>query len=423
MSLKENLFDPSLTQTSLLFVPFKKLNQKEGGNSTSNKKEEFFDKSNLQRRFQKSDENSITSMSIMKATRLKRERTAFEERLKNEKKNKINLFRKYRTGELPDINISYSEYIIPLQGLCLLDTTIAKELLFNLFQCLFPQIQTKMDSSEITKDLIKSIESMTNLSKDSPPLISFLLDICLSHKELSLSLTPDLIKDVGVKAMNSSQSAMLLEEQITLLKKRLIQEKKYKPSLLHSHWIELAKLYKNLGEEDIVKSLFKNKVADSSVTKNAIDDEFNFEFKEAFEKFQNGLKIYKAGWNVPNTKPNDSEVEFWEEEQYQCLKQLKNWDMISDSLIKDFTTGNKSLDDLWNFTNDDTFSLFVESSLKSKKVQLKNFVKHAFDFPQQKEFLEKNYSSELALLSLRDEKIDQLKFYLNLSYDDFIDKW
>eukprot|EP01080_Neovahlkampfia_damariscottae_P000233 gene233-4479_t len=421
-TFKENLFDPSLTQTSLLFVPFKKLNQKEGTSSSSRKKETF-DKSTLRSRFNKADENEITSMSIMKATKLKREKNAFEERLKNEKKNKINLYRKYRTGELPDINIPYSEYIIPLQALCLLDTKIAKELLLNLFDSLFPQIQSKMDSTDISKSLIKSIDSMSSLSKDCPPLISFLLDICLSHKELSLSLTPDLIKEIGIKSMNASQSAMLIEEQITRLKRKLIQQKSYIPSLLHPHWIELAKIYKDIGEEDIVKSLFKNKIADSSVTKTAIDDEFNFEFKEALSKFQKGIQLYKQNWNSERTKPNDCEVQFWEEEQYQCLKQLKNWDTISDSLIKDFTTDDKSLSDLWKFSNEDIFPLFIESSLKTKKVQLKNFVKNSFDFPEQKEFLEKNHSIDLAMLSLRDDKIDQVKYYLNRSYDEFIEKW
>ncbi len=42
------------------------------------------------------------------------------------RENKVRLYRHYRTGELPDIEISRSALVYPLQALCLVDSETAK---------------------------------------------------------------------------------------------------------------------------------------------------------------------------------------------------------------------------------------------------------------------------------------------------------
>ena len=55
-------------------------------------------------------------------------------------KKSVGLYRKYRVGELPDIQIDYKDVLLPLMALIKSDTTIATEIFVELF-------------SEIYKDL------------------------------------------------------------------------------------------------------------------------------------------------------------------------------------------------------------------------------------------------------------------------------
>ena len=48
-------------------------------------------------------------------------------------KKQFGLFRKYRVGELPDIQINHKDIILPLMALVKADTTIATEIFVEVF--------------------------------------------------------------------------------------------------------------------------------------------------------------------------------------------------------------------------------------------------------------------------------------------------
>jgi hypothetical protein len=58
-------------------------------------------------------------------------------RKENKAKNKFVVYRKYKEGELPYIVIQISDLLKPLQGLCLLDTTVASNLFGILYDALY----------------------------------------------------------------------------------------------------------------------------------------------------------------------------------------------------------------------------------------------------------------------------------------------
>ena len=60
---------------------------------------------------------------------------------KETRQKKITLFRKYREGELPDIEIKYKEILDPLQSLARRDIDIARQLLTLIFASLYSKMK------------------------------------------------------------------------------------------------------------------------------------------------------------------------------------------------------------------------------------------------------------------------------------------
>jgi DNA-dependent protein kinase catalytic subunit len=57
------------------------------------------------------------------------------------KKDKINMLRTYRMGDIPDIQIDFKDIILPLMVLVQKDSTIATEVLVELFTEIYKQIK------------------------------------------------------------------------------------------------------------------------------------------------------------------------------------------------------------------------------------------------------------------------------------------
>jgi hypothetical protein len=90
-------------------------------------------------------------------------RTAQQKRQQQSKhKNRVNIYRKYRTGELPDICITHLDIIRPLQALCLKDGKLAGLVFNTLFESLYSVVEddSNVEISDIHQHLRKSIYTM-----------------------------------------------------------------------------------------------------------------------------------------------------------------------------------------------------------------------------------------------------------------------
>ena len=56
-------------------------------------------------------------------------------------KKSVGLYRKYRTGELPDIQINYKDVLLPLMALIKGDTTIATEIFVEVFSEIYKPLK------------------------------------------------------------------------------------------------------------------------------------------------------------------------------------------------------------------------------------------------------------------------------------------
>ena len=67
------------------------------------------------------------------------QRSQFIDRQVKQRKNRVNLYRQYRIGELPDIQIDFKDMLMPLMAIARADSTIATEVFVEIFKELYSQ--------------------------------------------------------------------------------------------------------------------------------------------------------------------------------------------------------------------------------------------------------------------------------------------
>ncbi|KAL9649605.1 hypothetical protein ABK040_003282 [Willaertia magna] len=436
-TLKDILSAPSLSQTSLLFTPFKSIGGSNNNNNTtgntSNSQQQQTQQSEmsapfLRRRFLKLKESTMTQYQARRAVRLKREKEAWESRLKIARKNRITMYRKYRTGELPDIQIAIREVITPLQALCLSDVTVSKQLFTTIFNSLYPLMGEKLSAQQailLRKSIHETMHLMFKQSPDSSLLISSLFSVCLEHEELQAPtsgiLSPKLIRQVSLQSYNIELGILLLEHLIEydLISNNTEDEAR----MIIEAWIELGKMYKSIDEEDIVRSIFEYHVAQQDSTKRALTDELEGRYNSALKTYGQGIAQWDNGWQSHDDPPLEEEVEFWREQRLECLRKMNQWDSLDAELNNDFA---EDMDKIWSHENADYFlRLYIDSNLKinEKWLALQQFIENSMQNPQRREILENKFSDRLSYLSLFMNNYEKSKSYVADSYADFLLTW
>jgi len=60
-----------------------------------------------------------------------------------QRKNQVSLYRKYRIGELPDIQIDFKDVLMPLMAIVRTDSTVATEIFVEIFQEVYKESREK----------------------------------------------------------------------------------------------------------------------------------------------------------------------------------------------------------------------------------------------------------------------------------------
>ncbi len=74
-------------------------------------------------------------------------------------KKSVGLYRKYRVGELPDIQINYKDVLLPLLALIKQDTTIATEIFVEVFSEIYKNSNEKDTRVKLGEGVKKVLNS------------------------------------------------------------------------------------------------------------------------------------------------------------------------------------------------------------------------------------------------------------------------
>ncbi|KAK9971873.1 hypothetical protein ABG768_025216 [Culter alburnus] len=379
----------------------------------------------LRRRFlkDKEKENIRFAKKEIQSQRTERKRRAD---LKIRQDAQVTLYRSYRVGDLPDIQIQYSSLIAPLQALAQRDATLAKQLFSSLFAGVLVEMEKSKpdkETSNILKDLVQTLNTFLNMSTAYfPPFISCVQDMSYQHKAL-LGVEPALVSASCLASLQQPMGILLLEE--SLLRgtgtseeppsKRARGKRELPPDT--ERWIHLAKLYRSLGDYDVVRGIFSGKIGTKSITFTALQAEAKSDYAEAVKLYNEALNI--EDWN--DGEPSNTEKDFWEIAALEAYNHLTEWKSLQYCATVNIDDNSPvNLEKMWTepFYVDTYLQYMMRSMLKQLQLgertqDLLSFVDAAMKMEEHKVIMETHYSQELSLLYILQEDYDRAKYYAN----------
>ncbi|XP_019943216.2 DNA-dependent protein kinase catalytic subunit isoform X1 [Paralichthys olivaceus] len=387
----------------------------------------------LRRRFLKDQEKVSIGYAHkeIQQQRQKKEQKA-DQRLRKEAQ--VTLYRNYRVGDFPDIQIPYSSLITPLQALAQRDPILAKQLFSSLFAGVLQEMEKHKpgESGRIKEELRCNMNTfLSNSTLCFPPFIGCVQDMCYQHKELQ-QLDPAAISSTCLVSLQQPSGILLLEDSLLHAgvhdgppAKRSRGCKEIPPDT--KKWIHLARLYRSLEDYDVVRSIFGGKVGTKSITCAALQAEANTDFAEA-------VKLYNEALNTDDWsdgEPTDSEKDLWEVAAMEAYSHLTEWKSLQYcSTVYIDESSPPDLEKMWSkpLYQDMYLQHMIRSMLKQLQMgesdqTLLSFVDKAMRVEERKKLLESHYSQELSLLYILQEDFDRAKYYTNYAMQLFIESY
>nr|XP_061809878.1 DNA-dependent protein kinase catalytic subunit-like [Nerophis lumbriciformis] len=387
----------------------------------------------LRRRFLKNQDESLifAQKEIQKQKRLKEQKA--DQRLRKEAQ--VTLYRNYRVGDFPDVQIPYSSLIAPLQAVAQRDPILAKQLFSSLFTGILQEMETqkpRQQAIEIKEDLRCTLNKFLDKSTLCfPPFIACVQDMCYRHKDL-LHIDPSLISSTCLASLQQPSGVLLLEEGLLHVgiqdeppAKRSRGRKEIPPDT--KKWVHLARLYRDLEDYDVVRGIFAGKVGTKPITSAALQAEASTDFAEAAKLYDEALNT--KDWT--DGEPTESEKDFWEiaaMEAYNHLTEWKSLQYCSTFYINE--NSPSSLENMWlePLYKEMYLPHMIRSMLKLLQLgeqdqSLLGFIDQAMKVEERKKLLESHYSQELGLLYILQEDYDRAKYYTNSAMQLFVESY
>ncbi|XP_068566169.1 DNA-dependent protein kinase catalytic subunit [Cebidichthys violaceus] len=389
----------------------------------------------LRRRFLK-DQEKVSLTYAHKEIQQQRQKKVDKADQRLRKEAQVTLYRSYRVGDFPDIQIPYSSLIAPLQALAQRDPILAKQLFSSLFAGILQEMEThktREESRRIKKELRCSMN--TFLSKSTlcfPPFIACVQDMCQQQKELH-QLDPAAISSTCLMSLQQPSGILLLEEGLLShaggqgepSAKRSRGRKEIPPDT--NKWIHLARLYRSLEDYDVVRGIFGGKVGTKLITCAALQAEANTDFADA-------VKLYNEALNTEHWsdgEPTDSEKDFWEIAAMEAYSHLTEWKSLQ--YCSTVNIDENSPPDLERMWSEPLYQeMYLQHMIRSMLKQLQlgevdqtllSFIDKAMRVEERKKLLESHYSQELSLLYILQEDYDRATYYTNYAMQLFMQNY
>ncbi|KAI8098597.1 uncharacterized protein BX664DRAFT_288171 [Halteromyces radiatus] len=392
----------------------------------------------LRRRYVRSTPESTSSFFIRRQERLKKDLQKYMFLQKQMREKKVTMYRQYRVGELPDIQIKYRELIEPLQALGRYDLGIARLLYSQLIVAIGTNAERNASKENYKSDMVAVVADHLASSKlFFPTTIGSFLRIVFEFG--THALDSELIKSVSERSSNHYLGIALLERQIgqgTSLgvesaskRARLTTNQKLRASL--QEWIGLASFYQDIDEPEMFEGLYRTHVASKELPKRAVNAKLSGDIALSCNLFQEAMDLHHE-----DTDPK--EYDLWAKEGLRCFEQLTQWDDVSYNVTNDLS-GN--FGQLWNKEYMVPYMhYFLRSNVKLRKGILDEnnnlipwtsdnpnplipFMKDAIQSNDKLTYLIDNHATEISLAAIYEDDFDRARHYIRQSYDPLHITW
>uniref|UniRef100_A0A803TIR6 DNA-dependent protein kinase catalytic subunit n=1 Tax=Anolis carolinensis TaxID=28377 RepID=A0A803TIR6_ANOCA len=392
----------------------------------------------LRRRFLK-DQEKLSLIYARKGVAEQKQEKEIKTQMKMKQDAQVTLYRKYRQGDLPDIQIEYSSLITPLQGVAQRDPTLAKHLFSSLFSGILEEMEkskSQFEKNSIIQQLIQDFNHfLTATVLYFPPFIACIQEMSYQHKEL-LDLNASSVSTSCLASLQQPVGILLLEQALVCLSpqeeeeegppsKRMRGKREVSPDV--NRWIELAKLYRSIGEYDALQGIFSGKIGTKEITRKALIAEARSDYAEAAKHYDEALST--QDW--PDEEPTEAEKDFWELASLECYNRLTEWKSLEYcSTVNIDNTQPPDLNKTWSdpFYQEVYLPYLIRSKLKvllhgENDQSLLTFIDEAMKTEQRKALIEMYYSQELSLLYILQDDFDRAKYYVSNAMQVFMQSY
>ena len=389
----------------------------------------------LKRRFVKGHEASTVFFQKqgMRKRQLREDYLKFQ---KVSRGNKVVMYRQYRTGDLPDIQIKHSELIRPLQALAQRDDKVARLLFSTLFTSIFSDLHKYLSGHEVDltkKEVQETINGILKTTQRySPPFIAAIMDISLKQdSSLHFYLEPTLVSTSCLVSCQQLAGIMVLENQLlqsgggsdTSRSKRA-RGAMQAPNEETAVWIELGRLYRSIEDFDTLRGIFGSQIGTQEVTKKAIEAEETNDYLTAYKIYKNALESAEEG----NT--TQEEQDLWEQSLMSCLENLGKWKELESNILSSMSDTDNDLMQVWKdeYYVERHLPRLIKTKVKlliagSEDAAFDQFIHSSYQNDLYKTILETHYSEQLALYYLVKNNIDRAKHYVHHTVQNFAHVW
>ena len=375
----------------------------------------------------------------------KRNAKAFDALKRESAANSVSLYRKYRSGELPDIQMPRSGVQLPLQALHT-DPVIAKKLLIMLFQAIYAESIGRSDRQHNYQQQIES--AMTSLLEQCNNEMASTVMLCANELK-DLKIDPKVIGDLALRSGHLYSGVVLLENLLSngesvesqrnpKKRRRLNSDESKEQNVLsfrdkiHS---QLTRLYNLLNEQDTVLALSSN-FAKMQETKDGLQSYMKGNYWDSYHSYLAAQTL--ANQQGDRCTASILEKTLWAEESAKCLHKLAKWDIVYDSTMKKLQSVDRSQsmnENLWMFLKDkDDLDLTEQSTMESWfRDWFKSSVKKGFEVDSwmrsldetQQKYVEGQFSAELAFLysTQSQRQFTKSDLHRKKAYEMILDQW
>nr|XP_033326810.1 DNA-dependent protein kinase catalytic subunit-like [Megalopta genalis] len=259
-------------------------------------------------------------------------------------RSSVKLYRKYRIGDFPDIEIFHSALIEPLQQLAKKDSQICKDLTVSIV-CSLLKVSR---GGDFVRNIANSLKLITEREQGNNSMIAVSLEILQSTRAINCS--PEVVARVSRLNSLNFLGPLIIEENLVYGKNDIeppkkrarnssVQDRTMQQSLnkdsnsMQEEWLQLANLYESINDVDVVLSIFQNHITNENLQ------------EASFAQTSNNWKKAKAAYEKAYETDSVLVKEHCLQGLFECLSNMCHWDGVH-TRIHNKLNGN--IENIWN---------------------------------------------------------------------------
>nr|XP_012147608.1 PREDICTED: DNA-dependent protein kinase catalytic subunit-like [Megachile rotundata]XP_012147609.1 PREDICTED: DNA-dependent protein kinase catalytic subunit-like [Megachile rotundata]XP_012147610.1 PREDICTED: DNA-dependent protein kinase catalytic subunit-like [Megachile rotundata]XP_012147611.1 PREDICTED: DNA-dependent protein kinase catalytic subunit-like [Megachile rotundata] len=330
-------------------------------------------------------------------------------------RSSIKLYRKYRVGDFPDIEISHATLIEPLQQLAIKDQQICKDLIVSIVCSLLKERR----QNDFVEQVANSLKGIIQNGQGSS-VMSAILEILLETRVIDCS--PEIITKASRSNNLNFLGSLVLEENIIHAVEDTSgppRKKSRTPVVIDSssEWLQLTNLYESLNNVDVVLSIFQHHITDEDIR------------TASFAQISNNWPKAKTAYEKAYEVESELVKEHCLQGLFECLSNLCNWDEVDKHIKKRL---NGDINNIWNDSWKDwmfpwLFEVYArklvnnnyDDSFRDDIVNVENWLNDEVKVKHIKRF----FGEESSMLFLLNNKLEVSNEFLINTLDEMKEEW